>query len=152
MAMQTMEFRSGQCERRREFFAKALDAAGVDVAGRQKRLCEMAGITPQISQSVCRGNLPRDGMVLVKVADAVSVNIHEWVTGTSAELPSQDRLRDAITIVRTFARETDIDWTDQDFAAQVLRVLDDPPEVTQRAHKVVVDLAERRRETPTNKN
>ena len=147
-----MRFESGQCPLRRDFFAAALDAAGVDVAGRQARLCEMADITPQIAQSVCRGNLPRDGMVLVRVADAVGVNVHEWVTGTSAELPSQDRLRDAITIVRTFARETDIDWTDQDFAAQVLRVLDDPPEVTQRAHAVVVDLAERLRENPNNKN
>lgn len=146
-----MEFQSGQCELRREWFARALDEAGVDVTGRQKRLCEMAGITPQIAQSVVRGNLPRDGMVLVRVADAVGVNIHEWVTGTSAELPSQDRLRDAITIVRTFERETDIDWTDQDFAAQVLRVLDDPPEVTQRAHKVVVDLAERLRDNPKKK-
>ncbi len=143
MAMQTMEFRSGQCERRREFFAKALDAAGVDVAGRQKRLCEMAGITPQIAQSVVRGNLPRDGMVLVRIADAVGIYVHEWVTGQKAGGRARDLLRDAITLVRAFERQTDIDWTDQDFADQVLRVLDDPPEVTARAHEVVINLAER---------
>ena len=147
-----MTFESGQCPQRRDFFAAALDAAGVDVAGRQARLCELADITPQIAQSVCRGNLPRDGMVLVRIADAVQIYVHEWVTGEKAGGGARDLLRDAITLVRAFERETDIDWTDEDFANQVLRVLDDPPEVTARAHKVVVDLTSRLRETPRNKD
>jgi len=137
---------------RAAFIARAMDQLNVPGYGRQTHLRELAGISPQVAQSVLKGGIPKRGDLIFTIADALKVDARQWVTGRSGDQPSQARLRDAITLVRAFERETDIDWTDQDFAAQVLRVLDDPPEVTQRAHAVVVDLAERLRENPNNKN
>ena len=121
-----MKFADGQCEERAAWLAQTFTERGWPPSGRQARVRKLTGASPQVSQAVLRGSLPKRGATLYALARALDLDLEEWISGEPAErIPLKD-MRHAISLVRQFEAETDIQWDSESFTAQVEKVLADP--------------------------
>ena len=121
-----MKFAEGQCEARADWLAQTLNERGWPSTGRQARIRKLTGTSPQVSQAVLRGGLPKRGATLYALARALDLDLEEWISGEpAARVPLED-MRHGIKLVRQFEAETDIQWDSDDFCRQVEKVLADP--------------------------
>jgi len=121
-----MKFNDGQCEERADWLAQTLTERGWPPNGRQARIRKLTGASPQVSQAVLRGSLPKRGATLYALARALDIDLEEWISGEPAERVPLNDMRHAIKLVRQFEAETDIQWDSESFTAQVEKVLADP--------------------------
>ena len=121
-----MKFNDGQCEERADWLAQTLTERGWPPNGRQARIRKLTGASPQVSQAVLRGSLPKRGATLYALARALDLDLEEWISGEPAERVPLNDMRHAIKLVRQFEAETDIQWDSESFTAQVEKVLADP--------------------------
>ena len=120
-----MKFADGQCQLRADWLAQTLTERGWPSTGRQARVRKLTGASPQVSQAVLRGSLPKRGATLYALARALDLDLDEWISGEPAErIPLKD-MRHAIKLVRQFESETEIQWDSESFTAQVEKVLAD---------------------------
>ena len=133
-----MKFSDGQCELRAEFVQQTLTERGWSSTGRQARIRKLTGASPQVSQAILRGSLPKRGATLYYIAKALNLDLEEWISGEESERVTLKDMRYAIDLVRQFEFETDIQWSSEDFSGQVEKVLADP--VYMRRH--IADVVE----------
>lgn len=133
-----MRFDDGQCELRAAFVNKTLTDRGFSSTGRQARIRELTGASPQVSQAILRGSLPKRGATLYSIAKALNLDLDEWISGEQSGRVTLEDMRYAISLVRQFETDTDIQWSSEDFTGQVEKVLADP--VYMRRH--IADVVE----------
>jgi len=133
-----MKFSDGQCELRAEFVQRTLTERGWSSTGRQARIRKLTGASPQVSQAILRGSLPKRGATLYYIAKALNLDLEEWISGEESERVTREDMRYAIDLVRQFEADTGIQWNSGDFTAQVEKVLADP--VYMRRH--IADVVE----------
>ena len=121
-----MRFDDGQCELRAAFLNETLTERGWSSTGRQARIRKLTGASPQVSQAILRGSLPKRGATLWSIAKALDIDLEEWISGEPAARVPLDDMRYAIDLVRQFEFQTDIQWSSEDFTGQVEEVLADP--------------------------
>ena len=136
--VQLMKFDDGQCELRAEFVQRTLTERGWSSTGRQARIRKLTGASPQVSQAILRGSLPKRGATLYGIARALDLDLAEWISGEQSGRVTLKDMRYAIDLVRQFEFQTDIQWNSGDFTAQVEKVLADP--VYMRRH--IADVVE----------
>ena len=121
-----MKFSDGQCELRAEFVQQTLTERGWSSTGRQARIRKLTGASPQVSQAILRGSLPKRGATLWSIANTLDIDLDEWISGEQSGRVTLKDMRYAINLVRQFEYETEIQWDSSDFTAQVEKVLADP--------------------------
>tara|TARA_R100001163_G_scaffold51709_1_gene39079 strand:- start:2043 stop:2459 length:417 start_codon:yes stop_codon:yes gene_type:complete len=121
-----MRFDDGQCELRARFLNETLTERGWSSTGRQARIRKLTGASPQVSQAILRGSLPKRGATLYGIARALDIDLDEWISGEQSGRITIKDMRYAIDLVRQFEFETDIQWSSEDFTGQVEKVLHDP--------------------------
>ena len=121
-----MRIDAGQCERRAAVLNETLTERGWSSTGRQARIRKLTGASPQVSQAILRGSLPKRGATLWSTAKALDIDLEHWISGEQSGRITIKDMRYAISLVRQFEADTDIQWSSEDFTGQVEKVLADP--------------------------